>query len=872
MNNQAAQVGRGVGAGAELGSKMISSGTMRTTLNNPVVDAGMNMANGMDADLAKTVASTTNAKIKAKKAKKEEKTKAIESTAQTALAVTALVVTGGAAAPALGSVLTGTAGGTFYAVQGAVAGVVNGTLQSLAATNLGALTKGSKELVGKAKEVQQIALDNPILIKALAATNVSYTKEDGWGIKANVTGVVNALGADKSLLNKIANSFNSVTIGQSQRGGATVNLGISTGSGTLGLNYTGNSGKWDGSFDVIERQAGTGNLSAELNYGEDGFSVSGNADLGNGLGFGLESGRNGTTGSLTILGSQQGTVDEDGNYEANGNFLGEISGQDIIDLNNTRQQQREAEENERNPAKTAKDAADAKDARDDDAKEVGGEEGPSGLVDLAFAGLGVVMSAGAAFLAGGGSSSASQSGSAGGQSGAGNESNASTVARKPEDENEIDSKKKKEAKGDDPQDGKNKKDVSSETKNNQSNIAGDIGNLGFGMLVAIDTTKPNDAKDSPTKPRQADNSELVQGESQKIDMKTIKTVDALIEKLRKADPSLSDDEIKKIKKTLSSQKGYENGKIPIGTESFTYSRNEKGKLKEVNIHNPLSENLRKALAQQPDLGDVSKKTPKEMEGAFQKLFSDPKLTPGDKSDIIDKVMKFSKDKVTHPTESEITTKFSSILKDKANEVKAIISASNGKLNESDIKKGFEAILKKEGYAKKAWVTNNDGTVSPYHGINLTEDEKKRHAEDFYKNNEGVTWNDGFAIRTKMKMSGEYEIKSNDLGLMQVNDLANKEIDPYKLATDWEYNVSEGSKILLNRMEEVVNKWNTVAIKDKEGNIIKMPPMNTENILRATYALYNGGNITNIVRPWNPNAPGDKIEIDKKFNEILQGIK
>jgi hypothetical protein len=47
----------------------------------------------------------------------------------------------------------------------------------------------------------------------------------------------------------------------------------------------------------------------------------------------LESGRNGTTGSLTILGSQQGTVDEDGNYEANGNFLGEISGQDIIDLN-----------------------------------------------------------------------------------------------------------------------------------------------------------------------------------------------------------------------------------------------------------------------------------------------------------------------------------------------------------------------------------------------------------------------------------------------------------------------------------------------------------------------------------------------------------
>jgi hypothetical protein len=63
---------------------------------------------------------------------------------------------------------------------------------------------------------------------------------------------------------------------------------------------------------------------------------------------------------LTILGSQQGTVDGDGNYEANGNFLGEISGQDIIDLNNTRQQQRDAEENERNPVKSAKDAAERK--------------------------------------------------------------------------------------------------------------------------------------------------------------------------------------------------------------------------------------------------------------------------------------------------------------------------------------------------------------------------------------------------------------------------------------------------------------------------------------------------------------------------------
>jgi hypothetical protein len=132
------------------------------------------------------------------------------------------------------------------------------------------------------------------------------------------------------------------------------------------------------------------------------------------------------SGSLTILGSTQGTVDGDGNYEANGNFLGEISGQDIIDLNKTRQDQRDAEENERNPVKSAKDAKDG--ATNEP------EEGPSGLVDLAFAGLGVVMSAGAAFLAGGGSGSASPSVPTGGQSGAGNGGNASTVGRKPEDE------------------------------------------------------------------------------------------------------------------------------------------------------------------------------------------------------------------------------------------------------------------------------------------------------------------------------------------------------------------------------------------------------------------------------------------------------
>jgi hypothetical protein len=325
---------------------------------------------------------------------------------------------------------------SFSLEKGRNLGVVNGTLQAVAATNFGKLAEGADKLLDKADEIQTMAINNPLIAKTMAATNVSYSKENGWGIKANLSGVVNALGVRGGVNFE---RFTNVTIGQSQRGGASVNLGFNTGKGTLGVNYTGATGKFDGSFDVKELQSGTGKLSAELNYGEDGFSVSGNADLGNGLGFGLENGRNGMSGSLTILGSTQGTVDGDGNYEANGNFLGEISGQDIIDLNKARADQRLAEENERNPAKSAKDAAnakdaaDAKDARDDGAKEVGGEEGPSGLVDLAFAGLGVVMSAGAAFLAGGGSGSASSSVPASGQSGAGNGANA-TVARKPEDE------------------------------------------------------------------------------------------------------------------------------------------------------------------------------------------------------------------------------------------------------------------------------------------------------------------------------------------------------------------------------------------------------------------------------------------------------
>jgi hypothetical protein len=66
----------------------------------------------------------------------------------------------------------------------------------------------------------------------------------------------------------------------------------------------------------MERQVGGLNLSSELSYdAEQGLSVSGNADFGNGLGLGVENGRSGTSASLTILGSQQGSVDHYGNYD-----------------------------------------------------------------------------------------------------------------------------------------------------------------------------------------------------------------------------------------------------------------------------------------------------------------------------------------------------------------------------------------------------------------------------------------------------------------------------------------------------------------------------------------------------------------------------
>jgi hypothetical protein len=517
MNNQAAGLGRGVGAvmgagvmmamgpvgplmmagplgatalgagaGNRLGSNMISGGTLRTTLNNPIVDAGLTMSSGLAGAMMGGPAGLV-AGVAAKNKLMQSSSVVSNNNQYNALQQQENALIQDAAGAAVANAVTGTAsvgnyvqvasialqaaiGSRTGGVEGAMAGAANGVLQAFAGS-LG--TKEAGALKDKADEIGQqvnaglMNMDEGVAAleaaknaaklanvgaKTLAATNVSYTKEDGWGIKANVTGLLSAVGVTQggyggSLLQRLTN----VTIGQSQRGGASVNLGFNTPIGNMGINYTGATGTFGGSYDIMERQVGGLNLSSELSYdGEQGLSVSGNADFGNGLGLGAENGQNGATGSLTLLGSTQGTVNEDGVYEANGNFLGEISGQDIIDLHNTIAQQEgnaTIEDAARNaPAKSAKDAANSNnpvDDRDNDAQEEAGSQGSEGLVDLVFAGTAVLVSAGAAFLAGGGSGSATPSSPAGGQGGAGNGGNA-TIARKPEDDEPPKKKRTKE--------------------------------------------------------------------------------------------------------------------------------------------------------------------------------------------------------------------------------------------------------------------------------------------------------------------------------------------------------------------------------------------------------------------------------------------
>ena len=95
------------------------------------------------------------------------------------------------------------------------------------------------------------------------------------------------------------------------------------------------------------------NLGVTLNYdNQEGLST--DVELGftnnpilQSLGLNVNIGSSGASGSMTQNGGTMGTVDQDGNYEANENFLGEISGHDIAENNGTLNAQNSNLRNER---------------------------------------------------------------------------------------------------------------------------------------------------------------------------------------------------------------------------------------------------------------------------------------------------------------------------------------------------------------------------------------------------------------------------------------------------------------------------------------------------------------------------------------------
>jgi hypothetical protein len=516
------------------------------------------------------------------------------------------------------------------------------------------------------------------------------------------------------------------------------------------------------------------------------------------------------SGSLTILGSTQGTVDGDGNYEANGNFLGEISGQDIIDLNKTRQDQRDAEENERNPVKSAKDAKDG--ATNEP------EEGPSGLVDLAFAGLGVVMSAGAAFLAGGGSGSASPSVPTGGQSGAGNGGNASTVGRKPEDEKDgkvkgdVDTtdkpQKKQPTKEDDP------KKLNNRTGNeDNANIIKDsdidfvnemLGKVGLAGLVATDIPKP--AKNT----RQSDSENT-------IDLRKVKTVDELVKKLKDVDPSLSDREINNIRKGLLERKGYEDGKIPVNAEKIIISRDENGKLN-ITLNQPYT----------VQKGEVLNKIAYDNDVNPRMIARENSLTgnihPGQKIEIPVKNDKDIPIK-TNPLDYTSAEIDSMSPKRRRSVLESIQQGSNNNPNLQEVKDHLSSLGQKDAHFQKL-----------VQALIYTETGKKTNDGAILAGNGGgYHYNEGVVnVGKNPENSAAKKPLSSDIGLLQLNDHYtvftgkdnNELVDIKKLATDWKYNLEVGT----SKLDDAFKKAKLISTDTS-----------SETFLKALYQAYNTGN-------------------------------
>ena len=114
---------------------------------------------------------------------------------------------------------------------------------------------------------------------------------------------------------------------------------MNIGAGNLGLNYTGATGKWDGSMDIKSGNAMGLNLGSQITYDGNHFGVNATATNRYGLGMMVDAGIHGVSASLMMHGSQAGTVDQSGHYEANTDFLSGMNGQDIMDEYNNRAQE-----------------------------------------------------------------------------------------------------------------------------------------------------------------------------------------------------------------------------------------------------------------------------------------------------------------------------------------------------------------------------------------------------------------------------------------------------------------------------------------------------------------------------------------------------
>ena len=99
------------------------------------------------------------------------------------------------------------------------------------------------------------------------------------------------------------------------------------------------TGKWDGSMDIKSGNAMGLNLGSQITYDGNHFGVNATATNRYGLGMMVDAGIHGVSASLMMHGSQAGTVDQSGHYEANTDFLSGMNGQDIMDEYNNRAQE-----------------------------------------------------------------------------------------------------------------------------------------------------------------------------------------------------------------------------------------------------------------------------------------------------------------------------------------------------------------------------------------------------------------------------------------------------------------------------------------------------------------------------------------------------